>query len=368
MPDDHTSDSVMHDSTSQLGHLWEWFADEQCRGYSPLYERICRAVAGDSEILQMVQGAPPAAHMPTVLLGAVHYLLLAGLRHPLADAYAGRSDDNPAPLFLDMCRTHREEINALLATRHTQTNDCGRSAVVAPALTWLAAQADEPLALVDVGASAGLTLLCHRYRFDYGEHGTTGPADSPVRISCRVAGGDPPIAPHLAPFVARVGIDRDPVDLADPDDARWLLACVWPDTDRLERTAASIELAQGDVPPVIRGRANDVLPEVLADLPRGAAAVALTTWAFAYFSIEERQRFAEILRSASHGRRITWLSAEGEGTVDAFAGASAPRHDLSGSNVLGAVTFEDGTARQQLLGFVHQHGGWIDWCAPSGLR
>ena len=90
--------------TARLAELWEWFADEQCRGYSPLYDRICRSVARDGEVLELVRAAPPPAHMPTVLLGAVHYLLLAGLEHPLAEVYAGRSDADPAPLFLDVCR------------------------------------------------------------------------------------------------------------------------------------------------------------------------------------------------------------------------------------------------------------------------
>ena len=352
--------------TIRLAELWEWFADEQCRGYSPLYDRICRAVARDREVLELVQAAPPAAHMPTVLLGAVHYVLLAGLEHPLTEVYAGRSDADPAPLFLEVCRTHRDRVGALLATRHTQTNDCGRSAVIGPALTWLAARVDAPLALVDVGASAGLTLLCDRYRMDYAEHGATGPADSPVVIRCRVLGGDPPVAAALPPLVARVGVDRDPVDLGDGDDARWLLACVWPDTGRLERTAAAISLALDDLPSVIPGDANEVLPEVLAGLPPRAMATVLTTWAFAYFSIEGRKRFVDLLRAESRARPITWLSAESAGIVDAFTGEDTLHHHEAMANVLGAVTFEAGEARHELLGFVHQHGNWIDWRATSG--
>ena len=148
---------------------------------------------------------------------------------------------------------------ALLSTRHIQTNDCGRSALIGPGLTWLASQLSEPMALTDVGASAGLNLLCDRYRIDYGGAGATGPSDSPVQITCRVAGGNPPIAPALPPLRSRIGIDRSPIDLGHPDDARWLLACVWPDTDRLERTAASIHLAQQDPPRVVAGEANDTV-------------------------------------------------------------------------------------------------------------
>ena len=72
---------------------------------------------------------------------------------------------------------------ALLGTRRIQTNDCGRSALIAPALTWAASRHPAPLALVDVGASAGLNLLLDRFRIDYGAYGATGPPESPVRRS-----------------------------------------------------------------------------------------------------------------------------------------------------------------------------------------
>ena len=128
------------DPTDDLAHLWEWFAKTQLRGYSPLYERIATAVAGDRGTLALIQSAPPASHLPPALFGAVHYLLLDGLEHPLAEVYSGRSDADPAPLFLELCRTHWDDVEDLLASRHIQTNDCGRSALIGPGLTWLAAR------------------------------------------------------------------------------------------------------------------------------------------------------------------------------------------------------------------------------------
>jgi hypothetical protein len=355
----------MSDPTNDLAHLWEWFAATHCRDDSPLYERISLAVAADRELLDLVRSAPPAAHMPLTLLGAVHYLLLEGLEHPLADVYAGRSDADPGPLFLDLCRVRRDEVTALLATRHVQTNDCGRSAVIGPGLTWLASRLEGPMSLVDVGASAGINLLCDRYRMDYGAHGATGPVDSPVQIGCRVVAGAPPISPRLPVLVARVGIDRSPVDLADPDNARWLLACVWPDTGRLERTAASIRLAQADPPRVIAGDATGALPGVLSDLPESATAIVVTTSALAYLGIEERRRFVAVLETESHHRRIAWLSAENHGVVELLAAGDPPGHDDADADVLGVVDFEGGTSRAQLLGVVHKHGAWIDWRGPG---
>ncbi len=350
-------------ATDDLASLWRWFGEHQFRGYSPIYERIADAVAGDREVLELFQEAPPAAHLPPAPLGAVRYLLLDGLEHPLADVYGGRSDADPGPLFLDLCRTERSDLLAVLETRRVQTNDCGRSAIIGPALTWVAARLPAPYCLVDVGASAGINLLCDRYRLDYGRHGATGPADSTVQIRCEVTGGDPPIADRLPPFAQRVGIDLSPIDLSDPADARWLLACVWPDTGRAERVEASIRLAQQDLPPIVAGRSSAVLPNVLAGLPAGATAIVTTTWAFGYFSLDERAEFVDMLRAASGRRPIAWVSAEGGGTVEALADLGAG--DSSGPDVLGAMLFDGGVASVHVLGHVHGHGNWIEWRAPA---
>ena len=87
--------------------------------------------------------------------------------------------------------------------------------------------------------------------------------------------------------------------VTDPADARWLLACVWPDSGRAERVEASIRLALERPPALIEGRANDVLPSVLAGLAAAATAIVMTTWAFGYFSIAERAEFLDLLRAES---------------------------------------------------------------------
>jgi hypothetical protein len=353
----------MGDTTDDRAQLWRWFGEHQFRGYSPLYERIADAVAADRGVVELLSEAPPAAHLPLAPLGAVRYLLLDGLEHPLGEVYAGRSDADPGPLFLDLCRAERDDVLALLQTRRVQTNDCGRSATIGPALTWVAQQLPGPYCLVDVGASAGINLLCDRFWLDYGAHGSTGPADSTVRIRCEVTGGDPPVADRLPALAGRVGIDLSPIDLSDPADARWLLACVWPDTGRAERVEASIQLAQQDVPTVVAGRANSTLPGVLAQLPDGATAVVTTTWAMGYFPEEERTEFVELLSAASAARPIAWVSAEGAGTVKALeaVGASPPEN----VDVLGALLFDGGASTAHVLAHVHPHGNWIDWLGPT---
>ena len=127
-----------------LGKIWLYVADTSCRGYSPIYERICRTVADSDEVLDLVCEAPPVAHNPVLLLAAVHYLLLGGLDHPLAAVYAGESEADPGPLFVDVCLENRDVILELLVTQQVNTNEVGRSAAIGPALTVAASRLRVP--------------------------------------------------------------------------------------------------------------------------------------------------------------------------------------------------------------------------------
>ena len=345
----------------ELGDVWTYFADTSCRGYSPLYDRICRSVAQSDAVLDFVKQAPPRAHQPNVLLAAVHYLLLGGVDGPLAAVYAGESDDDVGPLFVDFCLAHQSALMPLLETRHTNTNEVGRSAVLGPALTTVAAELDEPLALVDVGCSAGLSLLCDRYLLDYGAAGITGPADAVVRVSCNVLGGDPPIASRLPPIVERIGIDLDPVDVRNDDDRRWQLACVWPDTGRLPRTRLALEELRRTPPRIVQGDAVATVHDVVLGLPSDATAVVMTTWALAYLTKENRIAFRDELQRASLARPVAWISGEGAKVVADLARDVPSDEQGIEANILGLTVFRDGERDARMLAFVHGHGTWIDW-------
>jgi hypothetical protein len=348
-----------------LAQLWQAFAEGSCRGYSPIYERVSSTVASDPELLALVREAPPLSHQPHLLLAAVHDLVLRGTDHPLAAVYAGVSDADPGPLFRDLCLARRDDVLELVCTRHVQTNEIGRSALIAPALAWVAERFDRPVILVDVGTSAGLNLLCDRYRLDYGAMGATGPEDAGVPVHCDVLGGAPPIRPWLPMIAARLGIDRDPVDLHDPDDARWLEACVWPDTGRLARTQRAIELARAEELEIRRGDALAVLPEVVAGLPDDGVVCLVTTWVFAYFLADDRRRLVDLLTDLGRDRRLVWIAADSPGVVDDVVPGPArpePARDVAGERgVLSAVCFEGGGLEKTTLAFVHPHGAWLSW-------
>lgn len=371
---------LCHDApVSDLAALWRFIADTSCRGYSPLYDRICRTVAEDAEVLDLVSEAPPQGHQPLLLLAAVHYLLLGGLDHPLAAVYAAGDDPggadtvvadaDPGRLFVDVCLQERDDILDLLATRRVNTNEVGRSAVIGPALTLVAERHGAPLGHVDVGCSAGLNLLGDRYRLDYGPRGATGPADAAVELHCDVVGGQPPIAPTLPPVAARVGLDLAPADVHDDHQFRWQLACVWPDTGRLARTRRALEEARRHPLTLVAGDAVDEVGGVLAGLPPDAVAVVTTTWVAGYFSLEQRAGFHDALARASTAgeRPVAWVSAEGQGVVDGISSDAPPIDELGVErSVLGLVTFADGQVSHELLGYAHPHGRALDWRVPSG--
>ena len=349
-----------------LAAIWVYVADYSCRGYSPLYDRICRTVAENDDVLDLVCEAPPTGHNPVLLLAAVHYLLLGGLDHPLAAVYAGESDADPGPLFVDLCLNHRDAILELLATEQVNTNEVGRSALIGPALTTVASRLGAPLGHVDVGCSAGLNLLCDRYRLDYGSAGASGPVGAPVEIRCDVVAGTPPIAPSLPTIAARVGLDREPLDLFDPRQSRWQLACAWPDTGRLPRTKRAHEEARRAALELVRGDAVEDVGGLIAALPSEATAVVTTTWVVSYFSPEQRSGFRDALAAASESRPVAWISADLRGVVDVIP-TDGPPSDGNGVewSVLGLVTFRDGRAEPELLGYGHPHGSGLDWRASD---
>jgi len=352
---------MSEDRLQDLGDLWIWFADHSTRDYSPLYDAVCRGVASDRELLALVAEAPPTAHLPPLLLATVHYLVLGGLDHPLAAVYAGDSTADPVPLFRDLCLSHRREVLEVLAVRRVQTNEVGRSSLIGPALSWAAGRLGEPLSLIDVGSSAGLNMICDQFLLDYGPCGAIGPPDSDVVVECRVVSRPPPVPARLPAISHRVGVDLDPPDLHDPDDARWLLACVWPGTQRLARTERAIALARRDPPEVIEGDALRVLPDLLRGKDDGVRCV-VTTWSFAYLRVEQRPAFVDILARAGQERPVVWIACDGRGLVELIDPGPAAEDGMT-ADVMSAVTFDADGAHPELLGFVHSHGRWLDWRA-----
>ena len=134
-----------------------------------------------------------------------------------------------------------------------QTNEVGRAAVLMPGLMTIAAETGLPLALFELGASAGLNLRLDTYAYDFGSF-HCGPADATVRLAPHWE-GPPPLAAKVA-VAARRGVDLNPIDVTSDAGRARLLAYVWPEqAERIDRLAAALAAAALDPPIVDRADA-----------------------------------------------------------------------------------------------------------------
>ncbi len=221
----------------------------------------------------------------------------------------------------------------------------------------------KPLALVEIGASAGLYLLLDRFFYDYGSARLGLPA-SPVRLRCALAGTAP--LPLSTPEVVwRRGLNIAPLDVCDDEAVRWLLACVWSDhPDRRHRLEAAIALARSDPPVVMRGDLVDDLTSLLAGAPHDAHLVVFHSAVLGYVSPERREAFEHVLADASSHREIVWVSNEPLGVLARPAtlpAAGGRQHFL-----VARTTFTRGMAQSTVLALVHPHGSEMTWLAGAG--
>lgn len=342
--------------TDPIADFFVSFADYNLKGYAPLYEKIIRAAAANEEVMGIVAAAPAEAHVPNNLLAAARYLLLSGLEHPLARAYEPDFRGDVGALFCDFVLGHRDEVGELLATRYVQTNEVNRTAAIAPLLNLVAQRVGSRLALVDVGCSAGLNLLLDRYRIEVGNV-ALGPADARLRLTAESRGRPAVDAP--ADIGWRRGVDRNPIDVTDPDEARWLESLIWPDhPERLERMHAAIAEVRADPPVLVRADAVAGLRGALADAPADLLMTIVTTWVLFYFDDDLRREFEATILEAD--RPTAWIAMEMAGVVP-DVDIPAPPEGEGEVSVMTLVTGGAGRpVTREFLGFTHPHGAWVD--------
>jgi hypothetical protein len=315
---------------------------------SPLYGQVCEVIAESPELLALAARSPERT--ANILLAAIHDELLRDPGHALAAYYPTVGGEGAGPGLAEaltgFCADRADRLGATLATRRTQTNETARCGALLPAF---AAVADgRPLALIEIGASAGLNLLWDHYAYDYGTQ-TSGVPSSPLSIACELRGpGVPPLDPP--PVSWRAGIDLEPIDASDPADARWLRACLWPDQPaRHTRLAAALAVAREHPVDVRRGDALALLPDLIAEAPADALVCVFHSAVLAYFTREQIDALGALLEAVE--RDIAWVAGEAPGL-------------LTGERLDGPVHFSLSVGRPGALvqrGRMGHHGGWLEW-------
>ena len=249
-------------------------------------------------------------------MGATHRFALAGAAPELAACYpsaGGKSDADSAWHALHALLIERESEVKELIERPVQTNEVGRSAALVGGFLTVAARTRLPLAVLEIGASAGLNLLWDQYLYE-ARGASWGDPRSPVRLC---AFDTPPIPPFEidARVVERRGCDQNPVDPTTDEGRLTLMSYVWPDqVHRFRMLRVALEVARR-VP--VSVDAVDAVTWTRSQLavPRpGRATVLFHSVLWQYLSKHQQDELTDIIERA--GTRATasaplaWMSME----------------------------------------------------------
>lgn len=290
--------------TDEIATGYGAFGRQWAHGTSPLYEEWAVGISADPAVLDLLRGLPRSKRQPNLVFAAARW-------HgcPLA----------PYPTWRDWLLARWADVLGTIMTRTVHTNEVTRCATLIPALSRI----DGSVALLEVGASAGLCLYPDRYSYRYDTPSGMRTFDphtgvSRVLLPCRL--DDVNSVPAGMPQVAwRLGIDLTPIDITDADAVAWLRTLVWPGPDhdgRVERLDAAATIAASDPPEILTGDLLETIADAAATSPNDATLVVFHSAVLLYLTPDDRQRFADTMTSLGRrvGRTIVWLSNESQGT------------------------------------------------------
>ncbi|MGK4584070.1 DUF2332 domain-containing protein [Kitasatospora sp. HPMI-4] len=374
-----------------LQQLFRMFGRTQCRGRSPLYALLSETVAEDGALLRLLLETPAQQRRPSLLFAAVNHLVRARPDHLLAAYYpihGGRRavDDEAPSAFRAFCAGHRDELHDLLTNRATQTNEIRRCFALRLGVRRIARHWPGPVALLEVGASAGLNLHFDSYAYRLSGQPAATADDAPVTLTTTVRGGGPAdgLLGGLPRVVHRSGADLDPVDLAgDPAAGPWLEAFIWPEQVReLATLRGAMELAGRRPFPVVRANACHDTARLIAEVPGDIPVVVFTASLLSYLDAEGRARFTDQLTTAARDRRVAWLFTEAPGLVArtdvAAPSLSGPLHEVGEIYAVGTSLRSGSTRVDEVLALADPYVEWIaparthdddfSWAAAEGLH
>jgi hypothetical protein len=313
----------------------------------PLLGRIIEGGTGPVAVRLLTWPGDPSAMgdaVPLRLAGALHALVLTRADAGLMAAYPPHevSDDGLEQALAAAIDAHSAPILAWL-DQPPQTNEVRRSVVLLAGAAWVQRKSGLPLRLSELGASAGLNLHFDAYNLAVG----IGSPNSPVTLTPQWEGPQPEATPINV--VERAGVDLNPLDPSDPDQALRLLAYLWPDQPgRAALTQAAIALARTRPD---RGDAAGWLEARLATPRPGTVHMVYHTIAWQYFPPETADRC-----------RAAITAAGASATIDAPLAHLAMEADDSDYGAALTVQYWP-SGQETLLARVDFHGRWIKWLA-----
>jgi len=351
-------------TASDTAQWYRHFGTVDAPGSSPCYAAWSVGIAGDAEVIRRIDQWPHTKRQPLLILAAARFL---------------GAQISPYRGFRRFLDHHWDAVAEIVLSRSTQTNEAGRCATLLPSLAQIAAAEGRPLALIEVGASAGLALFPDRYGYEFVGTGAGAPEESAADSAAEarttrlvpdgaqpgtfpvlrcVTSGPVPLPAEIPRVAWRAGIDLNPLDVRDPDDVAWLEALVWPEQEfRLERLRQAIAIARERPPLLVAGDLNEQLVELAGRAPADAALVVFHSAVMAYLDAGGRSRFRRTVADLAAERGCHWLSNEGH-TVVVQADGSSVVPEMDDARLRGRfLLLQDG----QPAAITGPHGQSLEW-------
>ncbi|MGE7604431.1 DUF2332 domain-containing protein [Peribacillus sp. NPDC097675] len=336
---------------SQLSLRFKNFAELECKDSSKLYEFLSVNVSEDDELLELCSEIPSGQPVPNLLLGAVHYLLLKGEEHCLREYYpsinkqARNIDDETFVYFKGFCKSFREEIVTLLKSKLVQTNEVRRCGYLYPVFSYIYSRVEKPLALIEIGTSAGLQLLWDKYRYSYGTDVTYGDEDSSVQIISEFKGENPPpFLSDIPPVASKVGVDLHINDLRNSEDYLWLKSLIWPEhQDRMELFESAVRCFKENPVELIEGDGVALLTGLVDTIPEDSVICIFHTHVANQMSEDIKYTLLEKIKKIGSQRDIFHI------------------YNNMWDRKLHLDYFMDGLKYNETVGDTDGHGRWFEW-------
>jgi hypothetical protein len=204
----------------------------------------------------------------------------------------------------------------------------------------------KPLALVEIGTSAGLNLIWDRYRYSYGGGHFYGDPSSPVLINSSFCGPASPIFPaHMPEISQRIGLDLHVVDASIQDQADWLRALIWPEHhERREPMEAALKQRNGVNLDLREGDGFSMVENIADEVPLDSLLCIYHTHVANQISEDSRSRFLSSIDRIGSRRDI----------VHVYNNIRPNLH---------LTAYRNGAKIDMPLAHTDGHARWIEWLA-----
>ncbi|WZX99870.1 DUF2332 domain-containing protein [Bacillus sp. FSL W7-1360] len=290
------------------------FANTECVSSSPLYASLSREIAKDHELLTLCMHVQTGQPVANLLFAAVQYTLNKYPDDTLYQYYPSfaqnpKAPESSFPAFKTFCLKYEEAIRPLLETKLVQTNEVRRCVYLYPTFSYIYQKTQKPLALIEIGTSAGLQLFWDRYHYAYPSIGHVGNTTSSVHLSADVHKGDLTslISQDTPPVTTRIGLDLHINDPANDEDTAWLWALIWPEHHErrqlFEQAVAYVNNHRHELQ-LIEGNGVTLLADIAATIPQDTTLCVFHTHVANQMTKETRQQLLDTITHIGQARDI----------------------------------------------------------------